>query len=94
MNPIIKAQLKEFMHANPGMHKDEAEAFETMSIFSVENGILGENIDPFKVHLKGSEFGVDGIAICIQGIICSDADEASSVLSTGKNHSTAFHFSV
>jgi len=92
MNPIIKAQLKEFMHANPGMHKDEAEAFETMSIFSVENGILGENIDPFKVHLKGSEFGIDGLAICIQGTVCTDADEASSILSTGKNHSTAFHF--
>ena len=63
-----------------------------MSIFSIENGILGENVDPFKIHLKGCEFGIDGLAINIQGTICVDADEASSALSIGKNHSTAFHF--
>ena len=80
------------MQSNPGMCKDESEAFEAMSIFSIENGILGENIDPFKVHLSGSEFGIDGIAILIQGAVCTDADEASSALSSGKNHSTAFHF--
>lgn len=92
MNPIIKAQLREFISANPGLCKDDAEAFEVMSIFAIENGILGENIDPFRVHLKGSEFGIDGLAVCIQGSVCTDADEAQSVLSSGKNHSTAFHF--
>ena len=92
MNPIILAQLNEFKSANPGAYADDSEAFEIMSIFAVENGSLGENVDPFKIHLKGDEFGIDGIAINIQGTICSDADEASSVLAVGKNHSTAFHF--
>lgn len=92
MNPIIRAQLNEFKRANPGTYGNDADAFEVMSIFSVENGILGENIDPFKIHLRGQEFGIDGIAINIQGTVCVDADEASSVLSVGKNHSTAFHF--
>lgn len=92
MNPIIQAQLKSFKQANPNGYKDDAEAFEVMSIFSVENGILGENLDPFKIHLKGDEFGVDGIAINIQGTLCTDEDEASSVLSVGKNHTAAFHF--
>lgn len=92
MNPIIQAQLKSFKQTNPNGYKDDAEAFEVMSIFAVENGILGENIDPFKVHLKGDEFGVDGIAINIQGTLCTDEDEATSVLSVGKNHAAAFHF--
>ncbi|HMO07230.1 MAG TPA: AIPR family protein [Paracoccaceae bacterium] len=92
MNPIIRALLNEFKKANSGTCHDDSEAFEVMCIFSVENGILGENIDPFRVHLKGDEFGLDGIAISIQGSICTDADEASSVLSVGKNHNTAFHF--
>ncbi len=92
MNPIIYAQLNEFKRANPGTYKNDSDAFEVMSIFSIENGLLGENIDPFKVHLAGEEFGIDGIAINIQGAICVDGDEAEIALSHGKNHSTSFHF--
>lgn len=92
MNPIIQAQLKSFKQMNPNGYKNDAEAFEVMSIFAVENGILGENIDPFKIHLKGEEFGVDGIAVNIQGTLCTDEDEAESVLAVGKNHAAAFHF--
>lgn len=56
MNPIIRAQLNEFKKANPGSYKNDSDAFEIMSIFSVENGILEENADTFKIHLKGDEF--------------------------------------
>ncbi|ETI62838.1 hypothetical protein C100_15955 [Sphingobium sp. C100] len=92
MNPIIKAQLNEFKKSNPDHAGDEADNFEVMSLFAVENGILGENIDPFKAHLKGHEFGLDGIAILIQGELCTDSDEASAVLATGRNHTSEFHF--
>lgn len=92
INPIIKAQISEFKKANPGVLKDDSEYFEVMAIFSVENGILGENVDPFRVHLAGSEFGIDGASIIIQGTLCTDADEAAAVLSVGKNHHTEFHF--
>ena len=61
INPIINAQLKNFKEMNPNENLSEADSFEVMSIFSVENGILSENIDPFRVHLKGSEFGIDGM---------------------------------
>lgn len=92
MNPIVKAQLKQFSEMNPNEKLSEADLFEVMSIFSIENGVLGENIDPFRAHLKGSEFGIDGIAISIQGTLCVDSDDAISVLSSGKNHSSEFHF--
>ncbi|EMW1139781.1 AIPR family protein [Serratia marcescens] len=92
MNPIVKAQLKTFREMNPNENMNESELFEVMSIFSIENGILGENIDPFKAHLKGSEFGIDGVAISIQGKLCTDIDEAAEILSYGKNHSSDFHF--
>lgn len=92
MNPIIKAQLKQFSEMNPNEMLSETNLFEVMSIFSIENGVLGENIDPFRAHLKGSEFGIDGIAISIQGTLCVDSDEANAVLSSGKNHSSEFHF--
>lgn len=91
MNPIVRAQLKDFKSANPSEEGSDSEFFEVMSIFAVENGILGENINPFRAHLKGEEFGIDGIAISVQGILCVDEDEASSVLSVGKNHVGSFH---
>ncbi|PQJ63730.1 hypothetical protein BTO10_02635 [Vibrio chagasii] len=92
MNPIVRAQLKTFKDMHPNENMDEPSLFEVMSIFSLENGMLGENIDPFRAHLKGDEFGVDGLAISIQGALCTDTDEALSILSAGKNHSSEFHF--
>jgi hypothetical protein len=92
MNPIVKAQLSKFMATNSNENLSESNFFEVMSIFSLENGILGENINPFRAHLKGVEFGIDGLAIFIQGTLCTDVDEADEVLSVGKNHTSAFHF--
>ena len=92
MNPIVKAQLKTFQEMNPNENMDESDFFEVMSIFSIENGVLGENIDPFRAHLKGEEFGIDGVAISIQGALCTDIDEATEILSLGRNHSSDFHF--
>lgn len=92
MNPIVKAQLNTFKDMNPNENLSESELFEVMSIFALENGILGENIDPFRAHLKGDEFGIDGVAISIQGKLCTDVDEASEILSIGKNHTSEFHF--
>lgn len=92
MNPIVKAQLQNFKEMNPNEKLSDSEFFEIMSIFALENGILGENIDPFKAHLSGSEFGIDGVAISIQGTLCADVDEAIEMLSHGKNHKSEFHF--
>ncbi|MGV2874231.1 AIPR family protein [Colwellia sp. E150_009] len=92
MNPIVKAQLNTFKKMNPNENLDESNLFEVMSIFSIENGILGENLDPFRAHLKGDEFGIDGVAISIQGALCTDVDEAAEVLAIGKNHNSEFHF--
>ena len=91
MNPIVRAQLNDFKNANDHELDEDSDFFEVMSIFAVENGILGENIDPFRAHLRGQEFGIDGIAISVQGTLCVDADEAASILSVGRNHVGSFH---
>ncbi|RYY73033.1 MAG: hypothetical protein EOO52_19370 [Gammaproteobacteria bacterium] len=92
MNPIVKAQLNKFKEMNPNEEMSESELFEVMSIFALENGILGENIDPFRAHLKGEEFGIDGVAIFIQGKLCTDVDDSDEILAVGKNHTSEFHF--
>lgn len=92
MNPVVNAQLNEFKKANPGILGGDTEYFEVFTIFSVENGLLGGNIDPFDAHLSGDEFGVDGIAVLVQGGLCKDTDDVASILALGSNHSTEFHF--
>lgn len=92
MNPIVKAQLNTFKDMNPNESMSDSDLFEVMSIYSIENGVLGENIDPFRAHLRGTEFGIDGVSISIQGTLCVDVDEASEILSHGKNHYSEFHF--
>jgi len=92
MNPVVKAQLREFSERHKLEDLKESEFFEILSIHSVENGILGESVDPFKVHLKGEEFGIDGISILVQGEVCVDSDSVSQAISVGKNHQIEFHF--
>ncbi|QBG93777.1 AIPR family protein [Xanthomonas oryzae] len=92
MNPVVSAQLGEFKRSNPNCFERDSEYFEVFSIFSVENGLLGENIDPFDAHLKGEEFGVDGIAVLVQGKLCKDTDDVASVLAVGSHHLAEFHF--
>lgn len=92
MNPVVSAQLNEFKKTNPNIFNRDSEYFEVFSIFSIENGLLAENVDPFDVHLKGDEFGVDGIAILVQGTLCKDTDDVASVLGVGNHHISEFHF--
>lgn len=92
MNPVVQGQLRQFMAANSDVELQESDAFEVLSIHAIENGLLTESIDPFSAHLDGTEFGIDGIAILIQGEICTNTDEAEAALSSGKRHSVEFHF--
>ncbi|MBB2970185.1 hypothetical protein [Mesorhizobium sp. RMAD-H1] len=91
MNPVVKAQLKAFEKANPNVNLQENDLFEVFSIFSIQNGILTDNIDPFSAHLGGDEFGLDGIAILVQGELCTNSDDINSILGNGKNHSVEFN---
>lgn len=92
LNPIVKAQLSEFMKNNPSEGMSESDAFEVFSIHSIENGLLTQAINPFDIHLKGTEFGLDGIAILVQNELCTSTDEAQVILESGKNHLVEFHF--
>jgi hypothetical protein len=92
MNPVVEAQLKEFIATNSHEQLEQSEFFEVFSIHAIENGLLTENLDPFQVHLKGQEFGIDGVAILIQGDLCTNGDEAAAALASGKNHLVEFHF--
>lgn len=92
MNPVIRAQLREFAKANVIVGETQENQFEIYSIFAVLSGLLGESIDAYDVHLVGDEFGVDGIAIVIQGEIVKNRQEAEEKLGSIKNPSVEFIF--
>jgi hypothetical protein len=91
MNPVVNAQMKAFEKTNPEAKLKDYELFEVFSIFSICNGILTNNVDPFAIHLKGDEFGLDGVAIIVQGDLCRNSDDVDSVLAIGKSHDVEFN---
>lgn len=92
MHPVIKAQLKEFSYKHSDESLTQSAFFEVFSIHAIDNGLMGHSIDPFKAHLEETEFGIDGISIILQGELCTDDDQAETILSVGTNHSAEFHF--
>jgi hypothetical protein len=55
-------------------------------------GLLGESIDAYEVHLEGDEFGLDGIAVVIQGELVKNRQEAEEKLSAINNPTIEFIF--
>lgn len=92
MNPVIRAQLREFAKANSITLDPEEKQFEIYAIFSILSGLLGEAIDSYDVHLDGDEFGVDGIAVIVQGELVRDRQEANEKLAAVNNPSVEFIF--
>lgn len=92
MNPVIKAQISDYVQSTALKNESESNQFEVYSIFSVVNGFMGESIDAYDVHLKGSEFGVDGIAIIVQGEIVKNRQEAEEKLDSIRNPTVDFVF--
>lgn len=92
MNPVNQAQMKEFAEAFDLTKKSESDQFELYSIYSVVNGGSGENIDPFGAHLVGTEFGLDGVAIIVQGNLVTNVDEAAAAIADIKNPQIDFYF--
>ena len=92
MNPVNQAQVKGFAETYDLQSESVSDQFELYSIYSILNGGSGENVDPFEAHLASSEFGLDGVAIIIQGVLVSDLDEAASVLDEIKNPQIDFYF--
>ncbi|YCM46418.1 AIPR family protein [Verrucomicrobiaceae bacterium 227] len=92
MNPIVKTQVEDFAARNSVQSFSVSDQFEIYSIYAIINGELKETVDPFSIHLKGSEFGVDGACVIVQGQACENSDVLSSVVSTKGREDVDFVF--
>ena len=92
MNPVIKAQVTDYASSEELTERSESELFEIYSIYSVLSGGLGETVDPIDAHLAGSEFGMDGVAILVQGRLIADVTDAEQAIADIKNPLIDFYF--
>lgn len=92
MNPVIKAQLADYAKLSALQNYNEDVQFEIYSIFSALNGFLGESVEAYDVHLTGNEFGLDGIAILVQGELVKNKTEAEEKIEIIKNPMIEFIF--
>jgi len=92
MNPVVRAQLKDFKIKHSCHDLTDDEAFEIFTIYSTLNGGELETADPFLAHLKGSEFGIDGVAILIDGEITTTIDETVDRIKNQKHPNVKFLF--
>jgi hypothetical protein len=92
LNPVVKAQVKDFVTTNAITSISESEQFEIYSIYAVLNGALGESVEPLDVHLAGSEFGVDGVAILVQGRLITNTAEAEEAILEIRSPEIDFYF--
>ncbi|MGX9962482.1 AIPR family protein [Roseomonas sp. F4] len=92
MNPVIRAQLRDFSRLHNISGETPENQFEIFAIFATLTGLLGETIDAYDAHLQGNEFGVDGIAVVVQGEAVRNRQEAEDKLLTIKNPSVEFIF--
>ncbi|MEO7688633.1 MAG: AIPR family protein [Sphingomonas sp.] len=92
MNPVIRAQVTDFAATEELSARSESELFEIYSIYSVLSGGLGETVEATDAHLTGSEFGMDGVAILVQGRLVEDTTDAEQAITDIKNPIIDFYF--
>jgi hypothetical protein len=76
MNPVIKSQTRSFQVEHGLTELSPSEAFEAYTIYAVLAGQLSYPVNAIDAHLKGDEFGLDGVAILIEGRLAQDTDDA------------------
>ncbi len=92
MNPVIKAQVVDFSTIENLENRTESERFEIYSIYSILGGQVGQVVTATDAHLSGYEFGLDGLAIIVQGRLITDTSEAEQVIQDVKNPEIDFYF--
>lgn len=91
MNPVVQAHFSEFKKTFSIDTLKDSDLFEIFSIHCVENGLNGENIDAYSAHLHGSEFGLDGIAVLVNGQLIANKTECEAALDATNRIDIEFH---
>lgn len=92
VNAIIAALLKEFADNQQLSGLSEAEQFEHFANYAILSDLYAGEFNPTDVSTGTQEFGIDGIAIIVNGVLVDDPDEVDELRQKNKYLEVDFVF--
>ena len=92
INAIIAALLKEFSEEQSISELPESEQFEHFVNYAVLTDIYSGEFNPLEISTGTQEFGLDGLAIIVNGVLVDDADEVDELRQKNKYLEVEFVF--
>jgi hypothetical protein len=93
MDKITRSLLDSFVKEEALSPKDDAEAFEHFGNYTVLSSEYSEQFDITDIHAgSGSDTGLDGVAILVNGTLVTDTQEIDDLLSTNRYLDVTFIF--
>lgn len=92
LNPIFAALLKEFAENQGITSEEQSVQFEHFVNFSVISDVYGEEFNPVDISTGNDEFGLDGIAILVNGMLVEDEDQVDELAARNKYLEVEFIF--
>jgi hypothetical protein len=92
LNAILSALLKEFSTGQHILNEPEAAQFEHFVNFSVLSDIYGGDFNTVDISTGNHEFGLDGIAAIVNGLLVEDIDEVEELVHRNKFLEVEFVF--
>lgn len=84
LNAILAALLKEFSESQELNDTPEFEQFEHFVNYSILSEVYGGDFNPVDVSTGNQEFGLDGVAIIVNGVMVEDIDEINDLADRNK----------
>jgi len=91
MDKITEAQLDEFSNENALEALPQNARFEHYVSYVTVQNLYGETFDTGDIVLGGDEFGLDGIAIIVNGALIPDLDSFNAIADITTSLDVAFN---
>jgi len=92
LNAIIAALLKEFAEGQQILTLQESEQFEHFVNYAILSDIYAGDFNPLDISTGLHEFGLDGIAVIVNGALVDDVDEIDELVKKNKYLDVEFIF--
>lgn len=92
INAIIAALLKEFAENQQLVSLGEAEQFEHFVNYAILSDVYAGEFNPIDISTGTQEFGLDGIAVIVNGVLVEDPDEIDELKQKNKYLEAEFIF--
>ena len=79
MDKITESLVEEFLQSQKLTHLEDADAFERFANFATVSGEHSDSFDVEEVSSPDTEVGIDGIAVLVNGVLVTSAEEIDAL---------------